>query len=116
MRYTSNFIFFSLLIFSSLYGNSDAEAFHLNRIADFWEEGDYQTSKNQMIEFLETYPNSTHLSSIQSALGSLYLKEKKFKEALELFSQIKDPENQKKNAPSKTQMSLHARVVHTFRK
>lgn len=101
MGYISTFKISTLLFFSGIYANSDAEAFHLSRIADFWEEGDLLTSKNQMIEFLKMYPNSSHRSSVLSSLGSLYLKEKNYTEALELFSQIEDLEIQKKIFPHK---------------
>lgn len=71
---------------------SEEEALFINRVADFWEEGEYQIAKNQMEEFLATYPNSVFADSLYAALGDLSLREKKPSNALECYAKIKDPE------------------------
>jgi hypothetical protein len=42
-----------LLFFGNL---QQEEALFLNRISDFWEEGEYEIAKHQIQEFLTLYP------------------------------------------------------------
>jgi tetratricopeptide (TPR) repeat protein len=71
---------------------SEDEALFLRRIADFWQEGEYQIAKGQMEEFIVQYPKSTYSDPLCAALGDLYLREKNFSNALEWYSQIQTPE------------------------
>jgi tetratricopeptide (TPR) repeat protein len=71
---------------------SEEEALFLRRIADFWEEGEYQIVKEQIEEFLRSYPRSAFFQTLCATLGDLYLKERSFKEALLYYSRIEDPE------------------------
>lgn len=71
---------------------SEEEVLFFNRIADFWEEKEYKIAKNQMAEFLKTYPDSLFSDAISAALGCLSLREKKPMEALEHYAKIKNAE------------------------
>ncbi len=70
---------------------SEPEILFFNRIADFWEEGEYVFAKGQMEEFLFLYPESSLSSRIVAALGDLALREKEPEKALSLYSKINDP-------------------------
>ena len=67
---------------------SEGEALFLRRIADFWQEGEYQIAKSQMEEFLTTYPNSAFSDALSSALGDLALREKNYSTALNYYAKI----------------------------
>ncbi len=69
----------------------EEEALALRRIADFWEEREYQIAKNQMESFLEEFPESSYKNTLSSALGDLFLREKNYQTALNYYAQIQDP-------------------------
>ena len=69
---------------------SEEEALFLRRIADFWQEGEYQIVKGQIEEFLSEYPDSSFSQSLSSTLGDLYMREKNFKAALTQYARITD--------------------------
>lgn len=71
---------------------SDEEALFLRRIADFWQEGEYQIAKGQMEEFIVEFPESSFSDALCAALGDLYLREKSFSNALNHYSRIQTPE------------------------
>ncbi len=71
---------------------NEEEALFLNRIADFWEEGEYQIAKKQIQEFLNIYPNSAYKDTLSSCLGDLFLREKNFSQALDYYAKITDTE------------------------
>ena len=95
---------FPVLCFSPCWGDapdwkakSEVEALFLRRIADFWQEGEYQIAKSQMEEFLAAFPDSAFSDPLCAALGDLFLREKNYSSALnyyaivasgDLFSQI----------------------------
>src|SRR3990167_6977509 len=68
------------------------EALFLRRIADFWQEGEYQLAKIQMEEFITEYPKSSFFEPLCVALGDLSLREKNFSVALNYYSKVKSPE------------------------
>lgn len=71
---------------------SDDEALFLRRIADFWEEGEYQIAKTQIEEFIGEYPESPFTDALCAALGDLFLREKNYLSALNNYSQIQSRE------------------------
>ncbi len=71
---------------------SDEEALFLRRIADFWQEGEYQIAKSQMEEFIVEFPESSFSEALCAALGDLYLREKNFSNALNHYTLIQTPE------------------------
>ena len=54
------------------------EGLKVRRIADFWEEGEYQIAKDQMEEFLAEFPESSYAGTLCTALGDLFLREKNY--------------------------------------
>lgn len=71
---------------------NEEEALFLRRIADFWQEGEYQIAKSQMEEFIEDYPESPFSDALCAALGDLFLREKNYSNALNYYSQVQSPE------------------------
>lgn len=67
------------------------EALFLRRIADFWEEGEYQIAKNQMEGFLVEFPTSSYADTLRMTLGDLFLREKSYQEAINHYAQISNP-------------------------
>jgi tetratricopeptide (TPR) repeat protein len=88
MRYFIAVMLLARALFSEI---SEDEALALRRIADFWEEGEYQIAKNQMESFLEQFPDSSYKNTLSSALGDLFLREKSYQTALNYYAQIQDP-------------------------
>ena len=88
------FLLFALpfLLFGNWETQNENEALFLNRIADFWEEGEYSIAKTQIQEFLSQYPESAYTDSLNAALGDLFLREKNASFALESYAKIEDPE------------------------
>ncbi len=85
--------FILLLSYLSLCGiESEEESLFLRRIADFWQEGEYQIAKSQMEQFVEEYPESPFSDALCAALGDLFLREKNFPNALNYYAQVKSPE------------------------
>ena len=66
------------------------ESLALRRIADFWEEGEYQIAKSQMEEFLAKCPASPYSDVLCIALGDLFVREKSFKLALDYYARVED--------------------------
>lgn len=85
------FLLFSLfpLLF---FGQTEEEALFLRRIADFWEEGEYQIAKNQMQEFMTQYPQSSFSDALSAALGDLFLRENQYSNALSYYTQVQSKE------------------------
>lgn len=75
---------------------SDEEALFLRRIADFWQEGEYQIAKTQMEEFIVEYPESPFSDALCAALGDLFLREKNFSTALNYYAKVQSEEFVKK--------------------
>jgi TolA-binding protein len=73
-------------------GEGDEEALFLRRIADFWQEGEYQIAKTQMEEFIVEYPESPFSDALCAALGDLFLREKNYSNALNFYAQVQSPE------------------------
>lgn len=71
---------------------NEEEALFLRRIADFWQEGEYQIAKIQMEEFIIQFPESAFSDVLCGALGDLCLREKNFLSALNRYSQIQSTE------------------------
>jgi thioredoxin-like negative regulator of GroEL len=91
-----NFLYLLILPAMFCFGSSleqnEEEVLFLNRIADFWEEGEYAIAKNQIQEFLITYPQSSFASILHAAIGEIFLREKQYQSAVEAYAKIEDPE------------------------
>ncbi|HLB52339.1 MAG TPA: hypothetical protein VJK48_01345 [Chlamydiales bacterium] len=73
---------------------SSEEFYFLRRIADFWEEEEYEIAKVQMEKFLSQHPDSKYVTQVQLCLGNLFFHEENYKEALHSYACISDPEFQ----------------------
>lgn len=71
---------------------NEPEALFVRRIADFWEEGEYQIAKSQMEEFLASFPESQFADPIRCCLGDFSLREKNFSDALAVYSALASPD------------------------
>lgn len=71
---------------------SEEEALFLRRIADFWQEGEYQIAKSQMEEFLTAYPDTVFADVLCATLGDIFLREKNYSTALNYYANVTDPE------------------------
>ena len=76
---------------------SDEEAFLVRRIAEFWKDGDLGIVKQQIIDFLDRYPQSEHASYFWGKLGHIYLQEKEYTRALECYEHIQDEQVKKEH-------------------
>jgi len=83
-------IFLLTLLCSTLCAGDD-ESLALRRIADFWEEGEFQVAKTEIEGFLSQFPESTHFDLLCSALGDLHLRENSYQTAVNYYAQIKEP-------------------------
>jgi len=71
---------------------NEEEVLFLRRIADFWQEGEYEIVKKQMEGFLQTFPSSTFADPLSAAIGDLLLREKNYKAALDYYSKLNSTE------------------------
>lgn len=71
---------------------SEEEALFLRRIADFWEEEEYQIAKGQIEQFLAAFPRSTFADPLCVALGDLLLQEKNYSSALNYYAKVTSKE------------------------
>jgi hypothetical protein len=84
-----------------------SEELSLRRIADFWEEGEYQIAKQEMEHFLAHFPSSDYASTIYAALGDLMLREKSYEKALLYYTQIKDEKTSRQVFLNRMQALFH---------
>ena len=96
MRYLLLFPFICPSLFwgtdSVWVAKTEEEALFVRRIADFWQEGEYQIAKNQMEEFLIAFPSSSFSDALCGALGDLFLREKNYSTALDYYVKVTNPE------------------------
>ncbi len=85
-------IWFILSMPLLMYAENEEEALFLRRIADFWQEGEYQIAKTQIEEFIVEYPESPFSDALCAALGDLFLREKNYSNALNYYSQVQSSE------------------------
>lgn len=83
------------------------EALALRRIADFWQEGEYQIAKSQMEEFLADFPESSYSDTLCVALGDLFLREKSYETSLQYYSRVRAPDATKKVFLNRMQCLYH---------
>ena len=110
------FVYIALLLPLLAHANDD-EALFLRRIAEFWEEGEYKIAKNQMEEFIASYPESPFSDQLCAALGDLFLREKNYSNAVTYYSQIKSEEFVEKTFLNRMQclyeLQWHATIVES---
>src|SRR3990167_9077152 len=69
---------------------STKEAFLVRRIAEFWKDGDYTIVKNQILDFFNTFPESTSKDYFLGILGDIYLHDTEYNNALASYDKIQD--------------------------
>jgi hypothetical protein len=90
-------LFFSFVPLTTLLAAATyEEALALRRIADFWEEGEVQIAKGEIEEFLRAFPESEHRELLAVALGDVWVREKEFGKALEMYATISREELKEK--------------------
>ncbi|MCH1429166.1 MAG: tetratricopeptide repeat protein [Chlamydiales bacterium] len=78
------------LPFTSPYKAKDAQALHIQRIVDFWKEGDMHLTKKEVYSFLEKYPSSEYTEKLHVLMGDLLYQEDNFSAAFKHYNQVKD--------------------------
>lgn len=76
--------------------SSSEETLLLKRISEFWKDHDYQMVKQQITEFLESYPQTPFHDNLHAIMGDIYFQEDNFTDALACYKKIKQPEFQEK--------------------
>jgi TolA-binding protein len=78
-----------LALSSNIYSKEEDSSLFARRIIEFWKDGDYSLAQGQAETFLKQYPESSYSESIKVILGNLFLKEKKYQRALDLYQEVK---------------------------
>ncbi len=76
--------------------SSSEETLLLKRISEFWKDQDYQMVKKQIMEFLESYPQTPFHDNLHAIIGDIFFQEDNFIDALAFYKKIKQPEFQEK--------------------
>ncbi|MCI0382232.1 MAG: tetratricopeptide repeat protein [Chlamydiae bacterium] len=84
-------------------GASPQEALVIKRITEYWKDKDFSTVKKQIINFLVENPTTILKDYLQAMLGDIYMQEKNYSKALELYEAVKDQEIEKKILLNKLQ-------------
>jgi len=101
------FIFFGILIFSYSAAFSEdeydfdepknqEEALYIRRILEFWEEGNLDLTKAQIRDFLTEFPENAYKDKLHAILGDLTMKDSNYSDAINYYSNIENPDLQKK--------------------
>ena len=104
------FSFFSLSSNENLEfkAENDDEALFLRRIAEFWQDEEFEIAKSQINSFLEKYPNSNLTDSLYAIYGNININEKNYFEALNAYDNIKSTE-----IKDKISINLLSSLFHT---
>ena len=84
----------------------EEEPLFLQRILEFWEEGEKGLVKKQIHESLTLYPNSLYADQMRAILAEYALEEENYREAALNYTKITDPTLQRKLALN------HAKCLH----
>lgn len=72
------------------------EALMLRRITEYWKDGDYETVKRQIADFLVKNPQTTLKDHLNAMLGDIYFQQHHFRQALATYDLITNPEIREK--------------------
>ncbi|MFZ4772784.1 MAG: tetratricopeptide repeat protein [Chlamydiia bacterium] len=72
------------------------EAFMVRRITEFWKDQDYSLVERQIHLFLEKYPGSSLKDYLKGILGDIYLKDRQYEKAIDVYTSIDDSAIQEK--------------------
>ncbi len=84
-------------------GSSSQEKFFLQRIVEFWKDGDFRLVKKQINEYLKKNPDSSITDNLQAILGDLFYQEKEYSLALEAYEKISQSDLKGKTITRKCQ-------------
>lgn len=88
---------------------SPKEALMLRRITEYWKDGDYDTVKRQIIDFLKKNPDTALHDHLQAMLGDLYFQKRQYQQALATYDLIGNPEIIDKTFFNRLQAQFEAR-------
>lgn len=88
---------------------SPKEALVLRRITEYWKDGDYQTVKRQIVDFLEKNPDTSLHDHLHAMLGDLYFQQRQYQQALATYDLIGSPEIREKTFFNRLQAQFEAR-------
>ncbi|MBN2480057.1 MAG: tetratricopeptide repeat protein [Parachlamydiales bacterium] len=71
---------------------AEEEALFLRRIAEFWQDAEYDIAKHQIENYLKDFPQSSLSDSLNAILGNLYMNEKNYTLAVAAYDNIKSSE------------------------
>ena len=92
-----HYLIFLICAFSFLYGEENhsvyikakpEESLFLRRVVEYWEEGNLEIVKAEMHKYLKEYEKSPFSDYLLALLGDIYLTEKDFEKAKQLYEQI----------------------------
>ncbi|MBN1915110.1 MAG: tetratricopeptide repeat protein [Parachlamydiales bacterium] len=76
----------------------EEEAIFLRKIADFWEEEEYELVKHEIKNYISSSSYSPFKDYLYALLGDIYFKEKKFSKASNCYEMVEQKEVKKKIA------------------
>lgn len=66
------------------------EALFLRRIAEFWQDEEFEIAKYQIENYMIEHPKSHMIDSLFAILGNIHMNEKNYSKAVSAFENIKD--------------------------
>ncbi|NGX29375.1 MAG: hypothetical protein KR126chlam4_00509 [Candidatus Anoxychlamydiales bacterium] len=66
------------------------EALFLRRIAEFWQDEEFEIAKYQIENYISEHPKSDMIDSLYAILGNIHMNEKSYSKAVAAFENIKD--------------------------
>ena len=66
------------------------EALFLRRIAEFWQDEEFEIAKYQIENYISEHPKSDMIDSLYAILGNIHMNEKGYSKAIAAFENIKD--------------------------
>lgn len=96
------------------------ETLIVRRIVEIWKEGDYKTARNQILYFLEKFPETRWRDQLYGMLGDSYVREERYQDALEAYGELRKDEYLEKTLINRLQclfsLSEYGKVVDEAQK
>ncbi len=83
------------------------EALFLRRIAEFWQDKEFEIARYQIENYIVEHPKSAMIDSLYAILGNIHMNEKNYSKAISAFENIKD-----KDIKDKIGVNLLASLYH----
>jgi len=68
------------------------QSLFLRRVIDFWQEGEHEIVKKEVVEYLKKSPESSFNDYLRALMGDIYFKEKNYVEAIKYYKNISHPQ------------------------